>query len=51
MPSKMGKLLDMLGVDPQSRMLSDVRVGDDRNYGQPSNMGGLKDNLFPALPA
>ncbi len=51
MPSKMGKLLDMLGVDPSARGLENATFQSDADYGTPNvDLGrGHEGVLFPPL--
>lgn len=51
MPTKMGLLLDMLGVHDKQRTLEYARVGADQNYGEPAvELGaGVSGTLFPPL--
>ena len=52
MPSKMKKLLDMVGVSPEARGFANTLLGSDMNYGtamvDPGR--GLDGVLFPPLP-
>lgn len=50
MPSKMSRLLDMLGVNPDARSFQHA-TRQDRNFGMPSaNIGrGITGVLFPPL--
>lgn len=53
MPSKMKRMLDMLGVDEKKRLFDHAQFGEDLNYGIPKcNLGnGADDSLFPPLTA
>jgi methionyl-tRNA synthetase len=53
MPSKMGQLLDMLGVDAARRTYQDASFGVDLDYGKPEfELGkGADSSLFPPLTA
>ena len=53
MPSKMKRLLDMLGVDEKKRLFEHARFGIDVDYGGPKcDLGGGADaSLFPPLTA
>ena len=51
MPLKMETLLDMLGVDAQSRSFKDARLGTNRSFGHSlADRGKQQNSLFPALP-
>lgn len=51
MPSKMKRLLDMLGVEEDKRSFLDARLGIDLDYGVPKcDLGKTVDeSLFPPL--
>lgn len=51
MPSKMERLLDMLGVDETRRDYDHAKLGRDLNYGIPkADLGKTPDtSLFPPL--
>lgn len=53
MPSKMKRLLDMLGVDEAKRCYQSARLGADFDYGIPKcDLGkGTENTLFPPLTA
>jgi methionyl-tRNA synthetase len=53
MPSKMERLLDMLGVEKERRLYRNARFGTDSDYGVPKcDLGnGADDSLFPPLTA
>lgn len=53
MPSKMKRLLDMLGVDETKRLFEHARLGVDPDYGVPKcDLGaGADTSLFPPLTA
>ncbi len=51
MPSKMERLLDMLGVNKLSRTYDHTKLGNDSKYGVPkTELGkGADESLFPPL--
>ena len=51
MPSKMKKLLDMLGVADDARMYSNAKIGSDWDYGKPEHPLHYRGQgvLFPPL--
>lgn len=51
MPTKMGQMLDMLGVDAENRTLEHAELGKDLSYGTSKvDLGrGLIGVLFPPL--
>jgi methionyl-tRNA synthetase len=53
MPTKMGELLDVLGVEPNNRSMNDAVFGKDHTYGLPSKDLGINGHqwttLFPPL--